>query len=105
MMSSSNLSQNQSLRKSGPTLQTVLSQTLTSRVFGQTSPKAVKPQSSIVNRSAVSPGLPATAQQQRTSPMMRTLEAVRTNHSKSPKNHIIIKTNKFLFKNIQPLEP
>ena len=104
MMMSSNLSQNQSLRK--PTLQTVLSQTLTSRVvLGQTSPKAVKLQSSIVNRSAVSPGLPAAAQQQRTSPMMRTLD--RTNHSKSPKNHnhIIIKTNKFLFKNIQPLEP
>jgi hypothetical protein len=36
---------------------------------------------------------------------MRPIEAVRTNHSKSPKNHIIIKTNKFLFKNIQPLEP
>ena len=101
-----NLSQNQSLRKSGPTLQTVLSQTLTSRVLGQTSPKAVKPQSSIVSRSAVSPGLPAAQQQQRTSPMMRPIEtALRTNQSKSPKNHIIIKTNKFLFKNIQPLEP
>lgn len=36
---------------------------------------------------------------------MRPIEAVRGNQSKSPKNHIIIKTNKFLFKNIQPLEP